>query len=244
MARTARVWLIALGVASVLALGAFALLGASRTGPEAPREELGLFTSLPILWAEADSVGAMLADQQPPHWAKTVLEGHYRLSALDVLDPPPGLRRLLIAQPRPLSPQENVALDTWVRGGGQVLLLADPMLTWESHFALGDKRRPQDMVLLSPILARWGLDLRFDEDQPAGEHDLAGLPVNLPGALATVSGGFESTCTVGEAGLIAECAIGRGRAVVVADAALLEPGEGEEDRGKALEVLLQRALPG
>ena len=50
-----------------------------------------------------------------------------------------------------------------MRGGGRVLLFADPMLTRHSAFALGDRRRPQDVVLLSPILARWRLELQFDE---------------------------------------------------------------------------------
>ena len=67
----------------------------------------------------------------------------------------------MMIQPRPLSPQENVALDNWVAAGGRLLLFADPALTEDSAFAIGDRRRPQDVVLLSPILARWGLELEL-----------------------------------------------------------------------------------
>jgi hypothetical protein len=243
MARSARLWLMALGVIAVLAAGAFALLGPRATVP-AERPGLGLFTSLPILWNEAPDIAAQLASPGPPHWARGELEARYRVEPLDVLAPPATLRLLVIAQPRPLAPEENVALDAWVRGGGRVLLLADPLLTWESRFALGDRRRPQDAVLLSPILARWGLELRFDEDQAEGEHDLGGLPVNLPGVLAARPGGFESRCVIEHSGLVADCAIGKGHATIVADAALLEPGEAEADHAQAFEVLLERAFPG
>jgi hypothetical protein len=147
-----------------------------------------------------------------------------------------------MAQPRALSPQENVVLDRWVRGGGHVLLFADPALTAESRFALGDMRRPQQMALLSPILTRWGLELRFDEDQPAGERlvDWAGskLPVNQPGhfALLVQSG----SCRLLAQGLGAHCRVGKGRVHALADAALLEVRSADDDRasGAILDQLL------
>ena len=131
---------------------------------------------------------------------------------------------LVMAQPRPLSPPENVALDRWVRGGGHLLLFADPMLTYDSIFALGDKRRPQDVVLLSPILTRWGLGLSFDEDQPGGEQlaDFGGakLLVNLPGRFSPLQ--HSSNCSLIAGGLGARCKVGKGRVLAMADAALLE----------------------
>ena len=142
---------------------------------------------------------------------------------------------LVMAQPRPLSPQENVALDRWVRGGGHLLLFADPMLTADSLFALGDRRRPQDVVLLSPILTRWGLELTFDEDQPAGEQlaDWEGtnLPVNLPGKF--VLQGKSRMCRLLADGLAARCTIGKGRVLALADAALLEDHAAEAASGRA-----------
>lgn len=216
---------------------------------------IGLFTSLPILWAEQDGVADMLGDKAPPHWVRTALERHGQVLALDTLHGPAFSRRqierLVMAQPRPLTPDENVALDTWVREGGRLLLFADPMLTQDSAFALGDRRRPQDVVLLSPILARWGLELHFDEEQPQGLRESAGhrvagsgMPVNLPGQLAGKTGGVGASCQIGAEALVARCAIGKGRAVIVADAALLEQADDVDSHRQHLDALLDEAFSG
>ena len=119
-----------------------------------------------------------------------------------------GLSRislLVMAQPRALSPQENVALDAWVRGGGRLLLFADPMLTHDSAFAVGDRRRPQDIFMLSPILSHWGLALAFDDAQPPGAkmaQVMGGtMPVALPGRFST--SGTTGDCVPRDAGLAA-----------------------------------------
>ena len=230
----------------IAALLGMALALSGCAGRPLPRQT-GLFTTLPILWGEETELTAVLRSRQPPHWAMAVLRESSELRRVDALVTADGasvlggLGLLIMAQPRPLSPQENVALDRWVRGGGQVLLLADPMLTEESRYALGDKRRPQDVVLLSPILTRWGLELAFDEAQPAGERQVRLLdqdaPVNLAGHFMLLSG---SGCTLRDGGLLAECRIGRGRVLAVADAALLErrnPGE-SASRESALRRLI------
>lgn len=237
---------LALGVVLVLAgLTAWHRGSAGGDAPNALRPELGLFTTLPILWPEAGGVADLLASPEPPHWARRVLDARYHVTALDTLEPPPGLRNLVVAQPRVLAPPENVALDDWVRGGGRVLLFADPMLTWPSAFPVGDRRRPQDVALLSPILARWGLELRFDEAQAPGDHiGAGGFPVNLAGMLALTGNGHDSTCTLGAGALTADCRIGSGHAVIVADAALLEPGGDENVRRAALSRLLESAFAG
>lgn len=235
--------LVALCLAMVVAL--WLSRPAAAPAPAASRSALGLFTSLPIMWGEAPDVGAMLAGPAKPHWVRLALERRYRLIPLDTLNihgaAPASTRLLMMAQPRPLSPQENVALDRWVRGGGRLLLFADPMLTFDSVWPIGDRRRPQDIVLLSPILARWGLELRFDEAQPAGLREIAGrgLPVNLPGRLVSVPGGHDARCFLSDAGLVARCRIGAGGALIVADAALLESG-GDDDGRRA--AMLDRLL--
>lgn len=154
---------------------------------------------------------------------------------------PADLGVTIMAQPRPLSPDENVALDDWVSAGGRLLLFADPLLTQPSVFALGDKRRPEGTVLLSPILARWGLTLEFDEAQPAGQREVEAfgqvVPVNLPGRFRLSQG--EGDCSLYAGGLVAKCRVGRGVVLAVADAALLEPQpSGGDNRATALEVLL------
>lgn len=212
-------------------------------------EPLGLFTSLPIMWSESADIADELRGGQTPHWARAVLRQQGRIVPLDVLDAPGGkgplgqVRRLVIAQPRPLSGAENVALDAWVRGGGQLLLLADPALTQESAFPVGDPRRPQAVVLISPILRHWGLDLQFDDAQAFGENYRAAqglsLPVNLPGRFALT--GTEH-CKLDGDGLLALCRIGKGRVVALADAALLESDGDTEAREKALSGLLNTAF--
>lgn len=242
---------ILIGAGVLLAMLAALLLAGGRKAPR----EVALFTTLPILWAETPDLAGLLQDDAPPHWALAVLRrGGGQVVPLDTLLRLPGDRRLLvIAQPRPLSPQENVELDRWVRAGGRVLLFADPLLTHHSAYPLGDRRRPQDVVLLSPILARWGLVLQFDEAQPQGEREAEAfgeaLPVNLPGRFAQSVGqsggksGGKSGCDLSGDGLGALCRIGRGRVLALADAALLESGGdplADARRSAALEGLLRQ----
>lgn len=167
-----------------------------------------------------------------------MLEEGHRLVALDTLLHPQGLGDLVIAQPRPLEPAENVALDSWVRGGGYLLLFADPLLTNESRFALGDPRRPADTVLLGPILAHWGLALREGRESTGTP-----FPVEAPGELTPLPGGPRD-CRIEQAGLIAACHIGKGFVLIVADAALLAPADGPDVAGRArsLRELMRRAF--
>jgi hypothetical protein len=239
-------------VAALLVVAA--LLAAAWSGQAEKREgahdgrarPLLLFTTLPIYWAEAPDLAATLNDAGQPHWARRAIEEHRELRPIDALGAATlaGARDLLMAQPRPLSPDENVELDGWVAEGGHLLLFADPALTAASAFALGDRRRPQDIVLLSPILARWGLRLEFDAEQPAGEHTAAlgdgvAIPVDLPGRFVTVAGGrADSLCRLSALALVAECRVGNGKVFAIADAALFESEAGKP----ALDWLLTRAF--
>lgn len=238
-------------VACAVIVAGLTVLWHVRPGPRSERA-IGLFTSLPILWNESADLAGLLDDAAPPHWARDAIARHGRLRPLDRLAgrdgalPLPAGALLIVAQPRPLSPEENVALDSWVRGGGRVLLFADPLLTAPSAFPLGDQRRPQDVVLLSPILTRWGLELRFDQRQPPGEREAVvlgrAMPVNQAGSFALRPG---SGCALLAGGLAARCRIGAGTVLAVADAALLENGtDGDApDRLAIFDALLQ-AFPG
>ena len=230
-----------------LALGLIAWFSQhQRAAPSAP---IGLFTSLPILWNNSPDLASELRSDRPVHWAQAVLAEYGQVTALDVLSAGPeprslaGLRRLVIAQPRVLSPSENVALDDWVRGGGQLLLLADPAYTEESPVGLGDPRRPQSAVLLSPILARWGLELQFDADQPMKEQtrEVMGMtvPVILPGRFTTRGQG---NCRLWGEGLAVTCAIGKGRVFALADAALLDRDDPAGERARVFGQMLGSAF--
>jgi hypothetical protein len=235
---------LALGAVAIAA-GAWAVSGARVEGTD-----LGLMTTLPIYWRESASVPEALDGSGEPHWARTALERKYQLVPLDTLDTQSlgRLHALLLAQPRALSGEENVALDDWVRAGGHVLLFADPMLTAGSRFAIGDRRRPQDVILLSPILRRWGLELRFDEDQPDGERtiEVSGhpVPVDLAGSFAAVppAGGAPADCRIEASATVADCTIGKGHALIIADAALLDPAREAGSARTTLQALAERAF--
>ncbi|RIV83182.1 ABC transporter [Aurantiacibacter xanthus] len=231
-----------------LALGAALALSAPLAAEEreAALPQLALMGTVPIYWGESATFDELLAGEAELHWARTSLELDYRLVPLDYLSPEAlaGQQFLLLAQPRGLTADENVALDNWVRAGGRLLLFADPQMTGESRFALGDRRRPQDTALLSPILAHWGLELRFDPAQDANwqMREFAGSPVptRLSGTFATL--GDAPTCTLSAADLVAQCSLGGGFALILADAALLDLADPAPESAPALSALLTRAF--
>lgn len=194
------------------------------------RPALALMGTVPIYWGEAADLGETLTGEAPPHWARAVLERDFVLAPVDYLSAENLARYdyLLMAQPRGLSAEENVALDAWVRDGGRLLLFADPMMTGDSRFGVGDRRRPQDVALLSPILAHWGLELAFDSGQDEGLHDADHfgdpLPVNMRGqwSYVTAEPGTARECNIPGDALLAHCRIGAGQALLVADAAMLD----------------------
>ena len=210
------------------------------------RPPLALMGTIPLYWGEADGLADLLSGAGALHWARAELERGWQLVPLDYLSSAAlsSHRHLLLAQPRGLTGEENVALDGWVRGGGQLLLFADPLLTGESRYAIGDRRRPQDVALLSPILAHWGLELRFAEQPDAAPQlralgDLA-LPVEQPGQLALI--GPHAPCHLLGEGLVAACRLGAGRALIVADAALLDLHHRPQGACAALHGLLAGSL--
>lgn len=234
-----------------LALALAIVASGCRASPDEPAPEpspkLGLMSSLPIYWGDTGQFGAVLAKDAQAGWVRPALEDRYVLEPLDTLDSESLARvsRLLLAQPRPLSPDENVALDAWVRDGGRLLLFADPMLTAHSEYPLGDRRRPQDVALLSPILRHWGLDLVLDTAQQQGERRVRNgamtVGVEMAGAFRVVPGG---TCTLAAEDVLAICPLGRGRATILADAALLDDVRGDDAllRKAALSALASRAF--
>ncbi|MET0241734.1 MAG: DUF4350 domain-containing protein [Sphingobium sp.] len=156
-----------------------------------------------------------------PLWR--ALSAIFPLQPIDALETgvPDGLRALLLIQPRTLSPQELIALDTWVRDGGRAVLLTDPDLRWADERPLGHPLRAPPASMLGPLLSHWGLVLA-----PAAARG-PGDPVdrrNLgDGRMIQIAGNsrFSVTnrdCAVSDGGLVARCWIGRGTAILVADA--------------------------
>lgn len=216
---------------------------------------IALFSSLPIAQPEGATIADLLSRDAPSHWAVGVLAERGKWRAVDWLGKRDdgwqalaGTDLLIMAQPRPLAPEENVALDEFVRTGGTVLLFADPELTQESAYPLGDRRRPTSGVLLSPILSRWGIELERDGTDLASGVMWNGvsLPLARAGRFRLVEDAeeFAGVCeTQADARLVA-CAIGEGHLLAFADAALLEPDGGEtaQIRAALLDMLIDFAL--
>jgi len=194
-----------------------------------------LMTALPLIWGE----GGAFDPASRPQQSYKKLQKEFRVRPLDVLDEA-GLasgRLLLLAQPRALAPAELVALDEWVRGGGRALILTDPVLVWPSALPIGDVRRPPPIGLLGPLLAHWGLALDPPAEagpEPALIETANGrrrIVMGAPGRLRKQSG----ACRIARL-YLASCAIGRGRAILLADADLLHdetwlrPGTSEDAR--------------
>lgn len=222
----------------VLTLMLGALLAAcggevKRETPTRPQPKLGLMTSLPIYWPLGAEIGELASGGVETPWQRQVLEEAHELVPLDTLspiaaldpetapiDPLSELDRLAVIQPRVLTPADNVALDEWVREGGQLLMVLDPALAGHFTLPLGDPRRPIEAALVPPVLERWGLDLEFDDMQEPSREVTIGdkaLPVLLSGRLREIAGDASDCRILGE-GVLASCAVGEGRIAVFADA--------------------------
>ena len=201
------------GAALLLAAGgaiALSMTGgrqaAQQTAP-AHRPSLALLTSLPLVFGE----GFGLDDGGSP--ALRRLEEEYQVVPIAVADAASlkGQKLLLMAHPRAQPAEALVELDRWVRDGGRLVLLADPLLSWDSKRAVGDPLRPPLAFADTGLLAHWGVEL-------SGPNEASDdLPVQTasPGTLAS------HRCKLAAGGFIARCAIGKGRATVIADADFL-----------------------
>jgi hypothetical protein len=203
-------------IAAVLGAAVMTTGGEPKPLPPRPATErpvLLLLTSLPLVFGEDFS----LRGGGSP--ALTALETRYRVVPISVADPGELAkgRHLLMAHPLAQPAEDLVALDAWVRSGGRVLLLADPMLEWPSKRPLGDPLRPPPMFMDTGLLAHWGLRLDAPDERGPKMEKLGGY------AVLTVSPGLLSgRCRIDSNRLAAGCRIGKGRAIVIADADLLD----------------------
>ncbi|GAA4724399.1 hypothetical protein H9L13_12110 [Sphingomonas lutea] len=194
----------------LLVAGAWALASKQRPAPQAAEKPvLLLLTSLPIVFGEQfalDGGGSRVLQ---------ALETRYRVRPISVTSTAElsGHNLLLLAHPPAQTSENLVALDGWVRRGGRVLLLADPALEWPSERALGDPLRPPPMFSDTGLLARWGV--RLDTPETAGPQvrTLAGREV-----MTASPGTLHGRCAISAGRLLADCAVGKGRALIVADA--------------------------
>lgn len=200
------------GAVALLVAAAAMLSRKSQTAP-ASRPKLMLLTSLPILFGDNFSLDA------PASPAIAAIRRDYDVVPISVTsaDELAKGRLLLLAQP-PVQTAENlVALDEWVRRGGRVLLFADPMLEWPSARPLGDPLRPAPMFMDTGLLQHWGLRLDAPDRRGPQQRLLDGYRV-----LTVSPGALFGSCGISADRLVARCRIGKGEAIVVADADLLD----------------------
>jgi hypothetical protein len=205
----------------IIAVAAFAFLSRElapeyRDRPAAERPELLLLTSLPIVFPERFALDTA---QSPTFRA---MQGRYRVNLVSVADAASlkGHRLLLLVQPRAQPAEHLVELDSWVRSGGRVLLLADPALQWPSDRPLGDPLRPPFAFADTGLLLHWGLRL-----DPPGQLGPSKLEADGLTLRTSAAGKLEATaadCTVSDDGLVSRCTVGRGRVTVIADADFID----------------------
>jgi len=211
---------VLIGIAAVSVAAAALVFAADRhrspeiePRPAAQRPTLLLLTSLPLVFGEQFSL------QGGGSPALKALDTRYRVVPISVTEPADlGKGRLLLmAHPLAQPAEDLVALDQWVRNGGRVLLLADPMLEWPSSRPLGDPLRPPAMFMDTGLLAHWGLRLDAPDAHGFKAEKLGGYDVVTlsPGALF-------GACDISADRLLARCRIGKGVATIVADADLLD----------------------
>lgn len=213
----ARAWMLILvaAIGSVAALFAFHAQQprALAPRPAAKRPTLLLVTSLPLIFSEHFSV------QNGGSATLEALQARYRVAPIGVTDRA-GLakgRLLLMAHPLAQPAEDLVALDGWVRDGGHLLLLADPLLEWPSSLPLGDPLRPPPMFMDSGLLEHWRLALASPVVRGPAMRKLAGFDI-----LTVSPGELAGACDISADRLVADCRIGKGRVVVVADADFLD----------------------
>ena len=191
-------------------------------GAASSRPRVTVLTALPIMWGEGDPTDIVAGRaQRSPKIA--ALEARYDVRPIDVVtDVALADSILIVAQPRRLAPVELVAIDRFVRDGGRALIFADPDLRWQSAYPPGDPRRAPPITLLDPLLTHWGLSL--------GDSDGAARPMRVGQDMVNTVGAGQwrgaPPCVVGDPRR-ADCPIGKGRVVAIADADLLN-GEGHD----------------
>jgi hypothetical protein len=196
---------------------------------ENPKAEnpIMLMSSIPMQWGEV-GIGEIAKGEAEPAALFVGLSEKNGVTVIDDFQKLGGPQSavLLLVQPRALAPRELVELDTWFRAGGSALIFADPALDWPSDLPLGDPRRPLFTSLLTPMFQHWGLELALpvledakDESTNFGQYPVAPKSAGIWSATGKKP---SAQCKIREDQLVAFCAVGKGRALLVADADMLQ----------------------
>lgn len=211
---------------TLLAIIALAIWFMRADGSAQPKPRIGVLTSMPVFWPEGD-IGQNLDGGSGPSLVHDRLSQSFDLVPVDnwkMVDKG-QLKLLLLIQPRALAPAEFDQFDRWLRAGGGAVILADPALSWESSYPLGDSRRPLFTSMLSPIFTYWGLKLALpiEEDDGPSEftddgHDMV---TRTPGLWEQVK--LDGNCQIASNNIRASCDLGAGQVILLADADIVDP---------------------
>lgn len=207
--------------------------------------KIQLMTSLPIIWGESASMKTILSGEASPAPIYAYWQRKYDIAAVDSFEEleASDTEIILLAQPPAMAPADIAAVDAWVRAGGKAIILTDPMLLWPTDLPLGDKRRPLASGLLSPLLKHWGLELQAPDEAGSGGVELgfSGATISTAGIgtfkLLPQPGADQEKCVLSTANVMANCRVGEGRAIILADADFLndvlwsDVGGGDNDEG-------------
>jgi len=199
-------------------------------------------TALPLFGATSNPETLLNGPDQRARIVRAI-SARYKMVPLARIDPDSlKVRILILAQPRGLAGEELVAIDSWVREGGRLLVFTDPELAWPSELALGDPRRAPPIGLLDPLLRHWGLTLASPAVTDAGPARRIAIGQSI--VAVAWAGRWQARvgdCTLESEGLIADCRIGKGRALLVADADLLDErlwdASGADNESAILELI-------
>lgn len=205
--------------------------------PSLPRQKMALMSSLPLVYGAGIDMAGVVAGKADPHPLYKALAASHDLVLPDALDAAAleGVTIAILVQPRAFRPAELVVLDKYVRSGGRLLLFVDPQLDWPGGMGLADPQGPLRSTLISPLLTHWGLELQNPEIESLRLGQPGVLLVH-PGYFAVLQGKFgDALCSVDSPLAIARCRVGKGRAVLIADADLLNPEilENRDETGSA-----------
>ncbi len=211
-------------LSGLIVLASALLLAACRQGSAEPAGGRIVFmTALPLFAASAAPSEILNGPDQRAAIIRALAERHpiVPVARLDEKVLAGGM--LIVAQPRGLAGEELVGLDAWVRQGGKALIFTDPELVWPSDLPLGDPRRAPPIGLLDPLLSHWGLELvspAMNDDGPVQKIVVGRFSVAV--AWAGKWRTDNPDCKIESDALIANCRIGKGQVVLVADADMLD----------------------
>ncbi|QJB69031.1 Gldg family protein [Parasphingorhabdus halotolerans] len=221
---------ILLALAAVI-FGCWQLFASKSEADNKARDKpsIELMTSLPIIWGEGSSMEKILSGDASPAAIYEYWQSQYDLKAVDSLEGLTGRDTdiVMLAQPRAMDPADIALLDDWIRKGGHAIILTDPALVWHSDLPIGDSQRPLASGMLSPLLQYWGLELLAPDDERAGlvelEFDDFSITTAGVGSFAELQQASEAkaVCLMSAGGIMARCKVGRGQAILVADADFL-----------------------